>query len=556
MKRSLLRAFSTARNSYPHYGSDSYSTHFRASLSISEYRNQWNNVLGNGDRRPDHDEEISLAGRVVSKREASKKLYFIDIESSGSRIQIMSDERHFQPTSLTTIGGVPPLTSALPDGTFDDFRKCHKVLQRGDVVGVTGFPAKSNKGELSIVPRSMRWLAPCLRELPAPGDPPPQDPNVRFRQRSMDLLSNSKTKQILLTRFKVISLMRRYLESHNFVEAETPILNNNAGGAAARPFVTSSIAFGSKAAPLHLRIAPELYLKQLVIGGFDRVFEIGKVFRNEGIDSTHNPEFTTCEFYQAYAEYEDVMVMTEDMLSSIELGVQEIVESFIDDGGERNDDAGRVEDAMEDDSNNTTISSSLIFATGKPFHRIRVYDELERLLDTTLPPPDQLEDEEAVRALVKICKENNIPCPKGMALSAPKVLDHMIGTLLEPLCVAPTFLCDHPAVMSPLAKNHRSRPGLTERFELFVNGKELCNAYTELNDPRVQRERFEMQMKMRTNHGDLDSHTIDEKFCEALEYGLPPTAGWGIGIDRLVMLLTRQQHIREVLPFVLMKNDE
>ena len=549
------RALSTSSNriSYPAYGGSSSTAntttteHFRTTQTIDEFRKEWAH-LDKGGREKETTQglphEICLAGRVVSKREASKKLYFIDIESNGSRIQVMSDERHFEgqgtaTTATTTTATNSTTTTTTTTGAFQHFRSCHKELQRGDIIGVSGFPAKSNKGELSIIPRHLHWLAPCLRDLPAPGDPPPQDPNVRFRQRSMDLISNPTAKHILQVRFKVLSLMRRYLESKDFVEAETPILNVNAGGAAAKPFTTSSLALGSNAPPLHLRIAPELHLKQLVIGGFDRVFEIGKVFRNEGIDSTHNPEFTTCEFYQAYAEYNDVMTMTEDMLSSLEVGVRNSVVPL-----------GEEE-----------TTRPFLFAH-RPFKRLSVYDELENILNVTLPPPDELEDLQSSIILQDICNSssNAIQLPKlpqeHTQFSVPQLLDHMIGTLIEPSCIEPTFLCDHPAIMSPLAKNHRARPGLTERFELFVNGKELCNAYSELNDPELQRARFDSQLSMRLLYNDVECHGKDEEFCESLMYGLPPTAGWGIGIDRLVMLLTDQQHIREVLPFPLLKPEE
>ena len=319
--RQTIRSFATnkERTTYPPYGASTATNtstepsapptghhHFRTTHTIDEFRDEWN-FLPSGGRQPDTAEgaphAICVAGRIISKREASKKLYFLDMESNGSRIQVMSDERHFiDPTSTSSTPPTPPT------GQFHNFRDSHKELQRGDIIGVSGFPARTNKGELSIVPRHMTWLAPCLRELPAAGAPPPQDPNVRFRQRAMDLISNQQAKQTLQVRFKVISLMRQYLEAKDFVEADTPILNVNAGGAAARPFTTTSMALGSNAPPLHLRIAPELYLKQLVVGGFDRVFEIGKVFRNEGIDSTHNPEFTTCEFYQGKFQFSDFLV--------------------------------------------------------------------------------------------------------------------------------------------------------------------------------------------------------------------------------------------------------
>ena len=379
-----------------------------------------------------------------------------------------------------------------------------------------------------------------MHDIPAPGDSVVTDPNLRFRNRAKDLLSNPHSRATLSTRFRIISSLRRFFEARDFVEAETPILSFAAGGAAAESFVTKSKALGSKADALHLRIAPELYLKQLVVGGFDRVFEVGKVFRNEGIDSTHNPEFTTCEFYAAYMEYEEMMDLTEELLRNIEANVKSL--------------SGADENVEQEGGD-----AKLLF--GRPrdgqFARISVYDELERILGKNkLPPASELGSPEAAKTLLDLCGKNpSLPAlPAGTPRSAEKILDHMIGHLIEPFCMEPTFLCDHPVVMSPLAKEHRGRPGLTERFELFVRGRELCNAYTELNDPEVQRARFEAQRRVFEEHGDLESRgKKDDTFCEALEYGLPPTAGWGIGVDRLVMLLTGQTHIREVLPFALMK---
>ncbi len=530
---------------------------FRADHTIADFRAAWDH-LHKGERCP--GSSVSLAGRVVSKREASKKLYFVDIESGGARVQVMADERHFEapaplppPPDRDAGGAAAPAT-----GAFHAFRPCLKELRRGDVVGVTGFPARAQRGELSLVPRGLHWLAPCNRELPAAGEwHSVADPNLRFRCRPLDWLANPASRQTLRTRFRVVSLLRRFLEDRGFVEAETPVLSFSAGGAAAESFTTRAHALGSRADRLHLRIAPELYLKQLVVGGFDRVFEVGKVFRNEGIDATHNPEFTTCEFYAAYAEYEELMGLTEEMLRAIEAGVVEAQEQQQESGAAA---AGR--------GGGTTPppgSPPRIFGGGgsdgdgppPPFPRVSVYDALERRLGVDLPAPTRLgEDPAALDELLAVCAASPLvpDMPEGTPRSAAKVLDHLIGELLEPACQEPTFLCDHPAIMSPLAKGHRSRPGLTERFELFVRGKELCNAYTELNDPREQRARFDAQRAMRRDHGDTESHGVDEPFCEALEYGLPPTAGWGIGVDRLVMLLTGHGHIREVLPFPLMKD--
>ena len=555
MMKQLRKLSTTSRFSYPPYGGAHDSKNFKITHTVSEFRNQYNSILKPGDQKTD-SKEISIAGRVISKREASKKLYFIDIENNGTRVQIMSNEKHFiesipSLSSTPTTSTIDHSNSFSSSGSFNTFRSSHRELQRGDIIGITGFPAKSKIGELSLVPTAMHWLAPCLHDLPAPGDPPPTDPNTRFRKRAADLISNTTARNVLKSRFAIISLLRQYLESKDFIEAETPILNINAGGAVARPFTTSSIALGSTAPPLNLRIAPELYLKQLVIGGFDRVFEIGKVFRNEGIDSTHNPEFTTCEFYQTYSDYTDLMTMTEEMLSTIEINLQK-------QGIGKNQDKNKNKDknkakAKDKDKDKT---NSLLFQN-IPYKRISVYDELEKRLKCKLPNPAELENEHSISILIDICETNDIPLQINSDLSVPKILDTMIGHLIEPLCIEPTFLCDHPIIMSPLAKNHRTKPGLTERFELFINGSELCNAYSELNDPTEQRKRFQQQATLAQMHpGDVEIPKKDEEFCNALEYGLPPTAGWGIGIDRLVMLLTNTKHIREVLPFVLVKPNE
>ena len=534
------------REAYPPYGlpgegrSSDDNILFRARQTISEFKQKWGHIEGGA--RVTHDSngkevEVTLAGRVISKRVASKKLMFLDIESNGEQLQVMANESHFI---------VENSTEKIPakecdeghTGKFSDFRSCMHVLQRGDVIGITGFPARSQIGELSIIPRSMHFLSPCMHDIPAPGDSIVTDPDIRFRNRAMDLLSNPASRETLSKRFRAISSLRSFLEERHFVEVETPILSFSAGGAAAESFVTKSKALGRKAGALHMRIAPELYLKQLVIGGFDRVFEIGKVFRNEGIDSTHNPEFTTCEFYAAYMEYQEMMSLTEELLRHVE---------------------GQVSsDIHEKSRDGDHLDRPVLFGnTGDAaFRRISVYDELEKILgDQKLPPADELSDPHAAKVLLNLCGKNpSLPAlPEGTPKSAAKILDHMIGHLIEPFCTEPTFLCDHPVVMSPLAKEHRDRPGLTERFELFVRGRELCNAYTELNDPKVQRIRFEQQQKDMVEHDDVECQVKDETFCEALEYGLPPTAGWGIGVDRLVMLLTGHTHIREVLPFALMK---
>lgn len=414
MIKQLRKLSTTSRFSYPPYGGAHDSKNFKITHTVSEFRNQYNSILKPGDQKTD-SKEISIAGRVISKREASKKLYFIDIENNGTRVQIMSNEKHFI-ESIPSLSSTPTTStidhsnsSFSSSGSFNTFRSSHRELQRGDIIGITGFPAKSKIGELSLVPTAMHWLAPCLHDLPAPGDPPPTDPNTRFRKRAADLISNTTARNVLKSRFAIISLLRQYLESKDFIEAETPILNINAGGAVARPFTTSSIALGSTAPPLNLRIAPELYLKQLVIGGFDRVFEIGKVFRNEGIDSTHNPEFTTCEFYMAYADYNDLMDMTEDMLRNM---VKEITGSYkLTYHPDRNSETGPGE--------------AITIDFEPPFERLPMVGTIEKRGNFKVPRP--LHGEECRQFLIAKCTELELGAePPTCGKLLDKLVEHFI----------------------------------------------------------------------------------------------------------------------------------
>jgi len=306
---------------------------------------------------------------------------------------------------------------------------------------------------------------------------------------------------------------------------ETPMMNMIAGGATAKPFVTYHNDLHMN---LFMRVAPELYLKQLVVGGIDRVYEIGRQFRNESIDLTHNPEFTTVEFYMAYADYYDLMDLSESLLSGM---VKAITGSYILSYHPEGPEGPEIQ---------------IDFTP--PFRRISILEELQRVANVSLP--EDVASGSCNDYLKKICEERHIDCPPPQ--STARLIDKLVGEYIEPTCINPTFICDHPQLMSPLAKWHRSKPGLTERFELFVNGRELCNAYTELNDPRVQRKLFEEQTKQKAA-GDEEAQAVDETFCTALEYGLPPTGGWGMGIDRLAMLLTDNNNIKEVLLFPAMR---
>ncbi|KAM3274187.1 hypothetical protein ACQJBY_043388 [Aegilops geniculata] len=354
-----------------------------------------------------------------------------------------------------------------------------------------------------------------------------RDVETRYRQRYLDLMINPKVRTKFVTRSKVVSFIRKFLAELDFMEVETPMMNMIAGGAAVRPFVTHHNELNMT---LYMRIAPEPYLRQLVVGGLERVYEIGKQFKNEGIDLTRNPEFTTCEFYMAYADYSDLMKITEDMLSGM---VKELT------GGYK----------INYHANGADTPPIEIDFT-PPFDKIDMIHGLEAT--TKLGIPEDLSGDEANKYLIDACAKYDLKCPQPQTTA--RLLDKLVGHFLRPTCVKPTFIINHPEIMSPSAKPHRdkSRAGLTERFELFINKHEVCNAYTELNDPVLQRQRFEKQLKDHQS-GDDEAVVLDEAFCTALEYGLPPTGGWALGVDRLTMLLTDSQNIKEVILFPTMK---
>uniref|UniRef100_A0AAY4B8K3 Lysine--tRNA ligase n=1 Tax=Denticeps clupeoides TaxID=299321 RepID=A0AAY4B8K3_9TELE len=452
---------------------------------------------------------IYIAGRIHAKRASGAKLLFYDLRGEGVKLQVMANSKNYK--------------------SEEDFVHINNKLRRGDIIGVRGNPGKTKKGELSIIPMEMTLLSPCLHMLPHLHFGL-KDKETRFRQRYLDLILNDFVRQKFVTRAKIITYMRSFLDQLGFLEIETPMMNLIPGGAVARPFVTYHNELDMN---LYMRIAPELYHKMLVVGGIDRVYEIGRQFRNEGIDMTHNPEFTTCEFYMAYADYNDLIEITEELLSGM---VKHIT------GGYK---VTYHPDGPEGQAYEIDFTP--------PFRRISMVHDLEKVMGVKFPAPDTYDSNETRKFFDELCAQKGVECSPPRTTA--RLLDKLVGDFLEVTCINPTFICDHPQIMSPLAKWHRSQKGLTERFELFVMKKEICNAYTELNDPIRQRELFEQQAKAKAE-GDDEAMFIDETFCNALEYGLPPTAGWGMGIDRVAMFLTDSNNIKEVLLFPAMKPDD
>ncbi len=404
----------------------------------------------------------------------------------------------------------------------EDPYKMVKLLDLGDFIGVEGHMFRTRTGEITLHVKSIVLLAKSLRPLPVVKEKvvdgekvvfdEVHDKELRYRQRYVDLVVNPEVKQVFRTRAAVIDRIRRFLNDREYLEVETPVLQPIYGGAAARPFTTHHNALDRK---LYLRISNELYLKRLIVGGLNRVYEFSKDFRNEGIDRTHNPEFTMLEFYQAYADYHEMMDLVEDML---------------------------VDAAAA-----AAPGGNLVFGwrghdidLAKPWPRRSMLELIgERAGEEISLPLDK-------PRLAALCKKHGIEVEPGM--SAGKLLDELFGELVEPHLINPTFVTDYPLETSPLAKRHRSKPGLTERFELIIGGAEIANAFSELNDPLDQRGRFEAQMQLR-DEGDEEAQVLDDDYLRAMEYGLPPTGGVGIGIDRLVMLLTGMETIKDVILF-------
>ena len=449
--------------------------------------------------------EVRIAGRIMSRR-IMGKASFMELQDSEGRIQVYISRDDLCPGE--------------DKDTYNIFFK--KLLDIGDIVGIEGFVFRTQMGEITVHAKNIKLLSKSLRPLPivkmkdGKAYDAFEDPELRYRQRYVDLIVNDGVKDIFLQRATVLRTLRSVLDEAGYTEVETPTLQSIAGGASARPFITH---FNALDVDMYMRIATELYLKRLIVGGFEGVYEIGKNFRNEGMDRNHNPEFTCMELYVQYKDYNWMMAFTEKLLETICIAVN-----------------GKPE--RELDGN--------IISFKAPYRRLPILDAIKE--KTGFDCNGKTEEE--IRAF---CKEKGMDVDETMGKG--KLIDELFGEFCEGTFIQPTFITDYPVEMSPLTKMHRSKPGLTERFELMVNGKELANAYSELNDPIDQEERFVEQMRL-ADKGDDEAMIIDKDFLRALQYGMPPTSGIGIGIDRLVMLMTGQTTIQEVLFFPQMRPEK
>lgn len=449
--------------------------------------------------------QVRMAGRVMSRR-IMGKASFMELQDSKGRIQVYVNRDELCPDEDKTL--------------YNEVFK--KLLDIGDFVGVTGFVFRTQTGEISIHAKNLKLLSKSLKPLPIVKQKDGvtydafDDPELRYRQRYVDLIVNDGVKDTFLKRATIVKTLRSVLDEAGYTEVETPTLQAIAGGASARPFITH---FNALNIPMYMRIATELYLKRLIVGGFEGVYEIGKNFRNEGMDRNHNPEFTCMELYVQYKDYNWMMCFTEQLLEKICVAVNGSTDVEID---------------------GKTVSFKA------PYRRLPILDAIKEKTGYDLN--GMSEDE-----IREVCKKLEMEIDDTMGKG--KLIDEIFGEFCEGTFIQPTFITDYPVEMSPLTKMHRSKPGLTERFELMVNGKELANAYSELNDPIDQEERFMEQMRL-ADKGDDEAMIIDQDFLRALQYGMPPTSGIGIGIDRLVMLMTAHSYIQDVLLFPQMRPEK
>ena len=449
--------------------------------------------------------QVSIAGRMMNRRIMGKASFF-ELQDSRGRVQVYVSR-----------------DDICPDENKDLYNTVFKkLLDMGDFVGVQGFVFRTQTGEISVHAQSIKLLSKSLKPLPVVKVKDGvtydafEDPELRYRQRYVDLVVNKGVKETFMKRALVVKTMRQVLDDAGYTEVETPTLQAIAGGATARPFITH---FNALNIPMYMRIATELYLKRLIVGGFEGVYEIGKNFRNEGMDRNHNPEFTCMELYVQYKDYNWMMSFTERLLETICVAVNGKPETEID---------GQV------------------ISFKAPYRRLPILEAIKEKTGYDL----EGKSEDEIR---EVCKALNIEVDDTMGKG--KLIDEIFGETCEGTFIQPTFIIDYPVEMSPLTKMHRSKPGLTERFELMVNGKELANAYSELNDPIDQEERFKEQMRL-ADKGDDEAMIIDQDFLRALQYGMPPTSGIGIGIDRLVMLMTGNSYIQDVLLFPQMRPEK
>jgi len=476
------------------YPAAEYKTNAFAQTILNEFDTDSNNFT-----------DVCVAGRIMSRR-IMGNASFAELMDSSGRIQV-----YFRRDDIC-----PDEDKTLYNTVFK------RLLDIGDIIGVRGYVFKTQMGEITIHAKEFTILSKSVRPLPIVKAKDGitydmvTDPEMKYRQRYVDLIVNPEVRGVFKMRTQIVQSMRELFNSYGYLEVETPILQPIPGGAAARPFITHHNTLDI---PLYLRIANELYLKRLIVGGFEGVYEFAKDFRNEGMDRTHNPEFTVMEIYVAYKDYNWMMSFTEEIIKKVALDLYGSAEIIYDD---------------------------LEINLNPPYKRISMIDAIKEYTGVDISGMDEA-------ALRKTC--NTLGVPNSPEMGKGKLIDQIFGEKCEEHLIQPTFIIDYPIEMSPLCKRHRTNPELTERFELFINGKELCNAYSELNDPIDQLERFQDQIKL-SEKGDDEAMFIDMDFVRALEYGMPPTSGMGIGIDRLTMLLTNQNSIQDVLLFPQMKPEK